>query len=631
MNQVVDGLVAEYEMAATGSYKWQKLVKFLQKSLAGPLHDLVKRAGDKAAAEYASLELQLRSMEEKVASATNQADAARRDSQQWKKQYEVSMSDYQKLSENSATQYANIQKKVTTLEERHTTSVTKYESTKKEATEWQTKYEKLVAQHQSDEERFKSDFGALQNRCSTAEARLAAMKEQSESAKEEAAEWKRKHEAVAVETKEVIERTISQKDKAIKQAQVHEDTLRAEFTATVLRKEEEAKDLQARIEQGERTIASLTAHMKEQELRTNSQLEELMMLRDELKKLQSDYESTKSSTLIFQKDLEKAQQERAYAEERMVEAVKRMEEAEQKRRSVQEHAKHAAETVEKSRNELAVVERMKLETQQLAAERLTTIERSERYCKTLEHERADLTEALEQAKVGQEEALAQARALELRFEEREREMENLLIKSHEQRAKTVEGFENLLMSERAAKVDASNRAEALSIQLQTMQADLDALQTQLMSVRNHETALDTKLKSYADNNTVPTISPSGNTAARSNKRGLSDDLVVTSSAAAAAHGSMEIDMTSTKRAKNGQSEVHGIQEEEEEEEEGEGHNSNEIVIRDAPFAAADYRKLTIAKLKQKLTEAGFGDEVVHLRTPTKKDLIALYEKVMVNV
>jgi len=165
----------------------------------------------------------------------------------------------------------------------------------------------------------------MQNRCSTAEARLAAMKEQSESAKEEAAEWKRKYEAVAVETKEVIERTISQKDKAIKQAQVHEDTLRAEFTATVSRKvndpferehvlgahphsfaatffmtvggsgmqaqactlftttsqyilvlgvvvgvvvlamalqEEEAKDLQARIEQGERTIASLTAHMK---------------------------------------------------------------------------------------------------------------------------------------------------------------------------------------------------------------------------------------------------------------------------------------------------------------------------------------------------------------------------------
>jgi len=76
----------------------------------------------------------------------------------------------------------------------------------------------------------------MQNRCSTAEARLAAMKEQSESAKEEAAEWKRKHEAVAVETKEVIERTISQKDKAIKQAQVHEDTLRAEYTATVSRK-----------------------------------------------------------------------------------------------------------------------------------------------------------------------------------------------------------------------------------------------------------------------------------------------------------------------------------------------------------------------------------------------------------
>ncbi len=127
-------------------------------------------------------------------------------------------------------------------------------------------------------------------------------------------------------------------------------------------------------------------------MRTNSQLEELIMLREESKKLQLDYESTKSSTLIFQKDLEKAQQERAYAEERMVEAVKRMEEAEQKRNSVQEDAKRAAETVEKSRNELAVVERMKLETQQLAAEQLTTIERSKRHCETLERERADLTE-----------------------------------------------------------------------------------------------------------------------------------------------------------------------------------------------------------------------------------------------
>ncbi len=127
-------------------------------------------------------------------------------------------------------------------------------------------------------------------------------------------------------------------------------------------------------------------------MRTNSQLEELMMLRDELKKLQSDYESTKSSTLIFQKDLEKAQQERAYAEERMAEAVKRMEEAEQKCKCVQEDAKRAAETVEKSRNELAVVERTKLETQQLAAERLAIIERSERHCQTLERERAALTE-----------------------------------------------------------------------------------------------------------------------------------------------------------------------------------------------------------------------------------------------
>lgn len=75
-----------------------------------------------------------------------------------------------------------------------------------------------------------------QNRCTTAEARLAAMKEQSESAKEEAAEWRRKHDTVAADTKAAVERAVVQKDRAIKQAQLREDALRADFAATVAQK-----------------------------------------------------------------------------------------------------------------------------------------------------------------------------------------------------------------------------------------------------------------------------------------------------------------------------------------------------------------------------------------------------------
>jgi hypothetical protein len=45
---------------------------------------------------------------------------------------------------------------------------------------------------------------------------------------------------------------------------------------------------------------------------------------------------------------------------------------------------------------------------------------------------------------------------------------------------------------------------------------------------------------------------------------------------------------------------------------------------------ANYRKLTIAKLKQSLTEAGFGAEVLQSRNATKKDLLYLYERLILN-
>jgi len=44
----------------------------------------------------------------------------------------------------------------------------------------------------------------------------------------------------------------------------------------------------------------------------------------------------------------------------------------------------------------------------------------------------------------------------------------------------------------------------------------------------------------------------------------------------------------------------------------------------------NYRKLTIAKLKQKMTEAGFGAEVLSTRNPTKKDLLEMYERLILN-
>lgn len=48
------------------------------------------------------------------------------------------------------------------------------------------------------------------------------------------------------------------------------------------------------------------------------------------------------------------------------------------------------------------------------------------------------------------------------------------------------------------------------------------------------------------------------------------------------------------------------------------------------FENPNYRKLTIAKLKQKMTEAGFGAEVLSTRNPTKKELLEMYERLILN-
>jgi predicted nucleic acid-binding Zn-ribbon protein len=134
-------------------------------SLTGPLQDLVKRENGKIISQCSALELQIKSLEEQVAFAHKQVDAAQKDAQEWKKHYELSINDYKKASDNAATQRAIIQKKVTTREERSATITSKLEATKKEAVEWQSKYQHLFNDHRKEEERIASEMKALQVQC----------------------------------------------------------------------------------------------------------------------------------------------------------------------------------------------------------------------------------------------------------------------------------------------------------------------------------------------------------------------------------------------------------------------------------------------------------------------------------
>ncbi|XP_024393848.1 uncharacterized protein [Physcomitrium patens] len=612
VTKVLDEMVVEYESQVSGLFKYQKLVQFMQKSLTGPVHDLVKRASDKAATEYQNLVLKGRSMGERLAFSAKQTEAAQREAQDWKKRYENIMNDYNRASENAAAQYANVQKKVSSLEERRSNLLTQLEGAKKEALDWHSKYEQFVAAQRAETERLNSEIASLQNRTSTAEARLAALREQSESVKFEAVEWQRKYEAIASDTKAAVEKATAHKERALKQAQLREDSMRAEHVAKLSDKEQEVKELQAKLEQGERRIVGLITNLHEIEFKTTDQSEELVTLRSELKCVQQELESTKSQDVTLRRDLEKAEEDKAYAERRMNECIRRMEEAEQMRKIAERDAKRAIEAAEKSRAEAITQEREKLETQKLAAERMTEVERIQRRCQVLEQERDEMVQNLEEAMQMQQEAVLRVSALESQHEDREKEMENLLSSSQEQRAKTVEAFEKLLASERAAKAEASQRAESLSLQIQHMQGQIDNLQGQLTAVRNHEIALETRVRGFTD--TPPGKSPMGSSRSKRPFPGEGFE---------ASAQDMDIDASAFKRNKMDHH-FDNASYLNEGEEGGSGATSSEIV------ETTNYRKLTIAKLKQRMTEAGFGAEVLATRNPSKKELLEMYERLLLN-
>ncbi|KAL2611319.1 hypothetical protein R1flu_023011 [Riccia fluitans] len=494
--KVLDSLSAEYEKSASGPSKSQQLVKLLLKCLNGPLLDLVKRSSDRAAAEYSTLELKFRSSAERITFIEKQTEAAQRDAQEWKKRYESSLDSYKASTEKAASQYAALQSKYSSLEERRASLLLQLEEARKEVADWRSKYNHLLAERRSEDERLGSEHAALQSRCTSAEARLAAAREQSESAKEEAAEWRRKHDSVVADSRASVERANALREKANKQHQLREDALRAEFASSIAEKEGQVKDLQSKLDLAEQRISAMSSRMKDHESKVSTQTEEMAALKAEVRHLQSLVDNSKSSSITMEKDLEVARQEKAFQEERLRTVQKRLEEADERCMLAEKEAKRAVEVAEKAKEEATLAEREKLESQTIAVERLAAMERAERRAESLEREKLELAQELEQIKDAEMEASSRAAALEKRLDDREREMEDLLKASHEQRANTVEVLESLVASERAARAEANTRAEALSLQLQTSQARLDALQQELTTARNHETALDMKLKTY---------------------------------------------------------------------------------------------------------------------------------------
>ncbi|KAL6333358.1 hypothetical protein AAG906_028543 [Vitis piasezkii] len=601
--KVLDNLLSEYEASSHGPGKWRKLSIFLQQSLEGPILDLAKKLIDQIGSEKSSLMLKCRSIEDKMGLVSKQLEASEKYKSEYLKRYEDAINDKKKLADDYMSRITNLQSKGSSLEERCSSLSKTLDSARQESLEWKRKYEQVLGKQKAEEDTANAEIAILKSRSSAADARLAAAREQAQSAQEEAEEWKRKYDIAVREAKTALEKAAIVQERTTKQTQLREDALRAEFSDSLADKEKEIKDKAAKIEYAEQCMTTLNLELKAAESKMKSYDVEISSLKLEIKELGEKLEAVNAKAQSFEREARMLEQEKIHLEQKYRSEFDRFEEVQERCKIAEKEAKRATELADKARAEAVAAQKEKNEIHRLAMERLAQIERAERHIENLERQKTDLADEVQSLQVSEVEALSKVTLLEGMVEEREKEIESLMKSNNEQRASTVQVLEGLLESERAARAEANNRAEALSVQLQSTQGKLDLLQQQLTSVRLNETALDGKLKS-----------------ASHGKRSRVDDFDLGIESVQ----DMDVNERITRGNKRSRSTTSPLKFTQSEDggsifKANEDNNSQQT-------NPEDYTKFTVQKLKQELTKHNYGAELLQLRNPNKRDILALYEK-----
>ncbi|PSS04811.1 Guanylate-binding protein like [Actinidia chinensis var. chinensis] len=602
--KVLDNLVAKYEASTHGPEKWRKLTIFLRQSVEGLVLDLIKQQIDQIGSEKSSLMLKCRSIEDKMGLLNKQLEASEKYKSEYLQRYEDAINDKKKLADDYMSRITNLQSKCSSLEERSSSLSKTLDAARQESLDWKRKFEQVLSRQKAEEDHATAEIAILKSKSSAAEARLAAAREQSQSAQEEAEEWKRKYDIAVREAKAALEKVAVVQERSNKQTQQREDALRAEFSESLAEKEEEIKDKAAKIEYAEQRLTTLSLELKAAESKIHNYDSEISTFKLEIKELGERLETAYARAQSFEREARILEQEKVHLEEKYRSEFNRFEEVQERCKTAEREAKRATEMADKARAEAVTAQKDKSEIQQVAMERLAEIERAERHVESLERQKSDLANESERYRAAEMDVLSKVAILEARVEEREKEIESLLKSHNEQRTTTVQVLESLLETERAARAEATNRAEALSVQLQATQGKLDSLQQRLTQVRLNESALDSKLRTASRGKRVRV--DDYETRFESVQDMDVDDKV--------ARGNKRSKSTTSPlqypQAEDGGSVFKG---------DAENHNSQQT-------SSEDYTKFTVQKLKQELTKHNFGAELLQLRNPNKKDILSLYEK-----
>ncbi|KAL7129968.1 hypothetical protein ABFS83_13G102400 [Erythranthe nasuta] len=604
--KVLDGLLSNYEATCHGPEKWRKAVSFLRQSLEGPLLDFIKKQIDQIGTEKSTLALKCRSIEDKMGFLNKQLEVSEKYKSEYLKRYEDAINDKTKLAEEHMGRISNLQKKCTSLEEKSSNLSKTLDTAKQESQDWKRKYELLFSRQKAVEEQSSEEVAILKSKSSAAEARLAAAQEKAQSAREEAEEWKRKYDIAVREAKNALEKAAAIQERSNYQTQSKEAALREEFSSTLAEKEDEIKEKASIIEQAEQRVTTLRVELKAAESKVKNYDLETSKLKLEIKELGEKVEKAHSTALSAESKARILEQEKIHLEQKYQSQFNRFEEIQERYKAAEKEAKRATELADAARSEAVSAQKEKNEFQRVAMERLAQIERAVRQSETLEREKADLANEVERYKIVERDALSKVEILEAQVKEREKEIDSFFQSNNSQRKDTVQVLEKLLDSERAAHAEASTRAESLSVQLLVTQKKLDDLSQELNALRyGDKTNLDSKLRS-----------------ASTAKRGRTDDYEMGIDSVHDTGINSDRVPRGNKRSKSTTSPMKISSPEDG----GSIFRGDEQTTNSQQTNTEDYARFTVQKLKQELTNHNFGAELLQLRNPNKKDILALYER-----
>ncbi|KAL8468121.1 hypothetical protein ACS0TY_031380 [Phlomoides rotata] len=602
--KVLEGLLTKYEASCHGPEKWRKAVAFLRQSLEGPLLDFIKRQIDQIGTEKSSLALKCRSMESKVELLNRQLEATEKYKSEYVKRYEDAIKDKNKVTEDYMSRINNLQKKCSSVDEKSSNLSRALDTARQECTDWKRKYELVLSNQKAEEEQFAAEVAMLRSKSSAAEARLAAAQEKAQSAEEEAEEWKRKYDIAVRETKSALEKAAAIQERTSYQTQSREAALREEFSSTLSEKDDEIKEKAKKIEQAEQRLTTLSLELKAAESKIKNYNLDLSRFDRQIKELNEKVESSNATAISAESKARILEQEKIHLEQKFQDQLNRSVEVEERCKAAERDAKKAMASADEARAQADSAQKEKNDFQRIAMERLAQIEKTKRHAETLQRQMEDLENEVERCRAAEREASLKAEMHEERVREKEKEIDTLLQSSNNQRKNTVQVLESLLESERVAHAEANKRAEALSLQLQSIQGKNIELQQQLDALRYSERKSEGRQRTASHAKRVRTDDYEMGIDDSVHDTGMNDKVNI-----------------SNKRSRSTSSPMKHFSPED-----GGSVFRGEEQTASPQTSQEDYTKFTIQKLKQELTNHNFGAELLQLKNPNKKDIIALYER-----